>query len=63
MSADHTLRHEHEMNRIEAARVRRLAEHEAEIRRQAHDRWWRRLSPLMPFETPVPSGDFHGCVE
>lgn len=53
-------RHAREDNRNE---VGRLARHEGEVRRVTNDRWWRRVHPLLPYDTPVLSDDFDGCVE
>lgn len=58
MSVDHSKRLAAEDNRNEAARVQKLAAHEAEVRRLLHDRWWRRMQALMPTETPVIVQDF-----
>lgn len=46
------------------SRVLKIVEdQEAGVRRLLHDRWWRRVSALMPTAEPVPSCDFDGCVE
>lgn len=43
--------------------IGRLARHESEVRRTTNDRWWRRMSPLLPYDQAIPSDDFPGAVE
>jgi anti-sigma-K factor RskA len=51
------LAHEDERNRVSS-----LARHENEVRRLLHERWERRITPLMNTASK-PSPDFDGCTE
>lgn len=51
----------HDAHMIEAAFVRKLARHEAEVRRQERAREWRRLQPCIPNPDVREDPDFPGC--
>ena len=65
MSHHHTSRELHDAatdHRNEIAQVKRLTEHEAEVRRVFNDRHERRFQPLLP-SSNRESDDFEGATE
>lgn len=58
MSNDARQRHEDARN--EAAFLRKMITHEAEIRARAREHAWQRMQPLMPYEREQITTEFGG---
>lgn len=62
MSSDHRARHAREDARNEAAFLRKMVKHEAEVRASERRRMWVRMDPIFQNPKPVEDlPDFPGC--